>query len=92
MSNFMIDEKEFPEPHVFKPERWLENTELQKSKYFAPFGVGPRICAGRYLAESESRLLVASFVQRFSFTPYDSKPIPYAEGMISRTRRLFGRI
>lgn len=79
MSNFFIDDTIYPEPDKFIPERWLKNPELSKSKHFLPFGVGPRICAGRYLAEVESRLIVANFLQRFSFVPYDGKPLPYQE-------------
>lgn len=81
LNNFLMDKTEFPEPEKFIPERWLNNLDLEKSKFFTPFGVGPRICVGRYLAESESRLIVANFLQRFSIAPFEAQSIPYTDGM-----------
>lgn len=41
------DEKHFPEPHIFKPERFLPDNKDSIPKYaFLPFGEGPRICLG----------------------------------------------
>lgn len=41
------DEKHFPEPHAFKPERFLPDNKDSIPKYaFLPFGEGPRICLG----------------------------------------------
>jgi cytochrome P450 len=35
----------FPDPFTFKPERWLNNKELQK--YQVTFGKGRRGCLGK---------------------------------------------
>lgn len=45
-----MDEKFFPEPNKFKPERFSpENIHtIHKYTYF-PFGDGPRACIGKYL-------------------------------------------
>lgn len=45
----------FPEPKVFKPERWLPlNTEGQRlMKYLAAFGKGSRQCVGMELGKAE---------------------------------------
>ncbi len=47
MSPWMItmSAKVFPEPFKFKPERWLDNKELQK--YQVTFGKGRRACMGK---------------------------------------------
>lgn len=41
-----LDEKYFPSPHKFIPERFLENWEYNKYSYL-PFGEGPRMCLGK---------------------------------------------
>lgn len=39
------DEKHFPEPEKYIPERFLENVNIDKLIHF-PFGYGPRMCIG----------------------------------------------
>jgi len=38
----------FPEPHIFRPERWLDGGKLSNKldKYFVAFGKGSRQCLG----------------------------------------------
>ncbi|KAK6525367.1 hypothetical protein TWF694_005506 [Orbilia ellipsospora] len=50
----------FPEPHTFKPERWLHATDDMKSASLA-FGGASRRCLGEHLAMMELRLLIALF-------------------------------
>ncbi|KAI5358507.1 Putative cytochrome P450 [Septoria linicola] len=45
----------FPEPHAFKPERWLNPTKEMLRDWF-PFGLGPRQCIARNLAMLELTL------------------------------------
>ena len=61
-----VDEKHFPKPGKFIPERWLKgpNGEASESKQthpfvYMPFGFGPRMCIGRRFAEIEIHILVA---------------------------------
>lgn len=42
------DPIEFPNPHLFIPDRWTE--KLKKSKYNLIFGQGPQKCPGREMA------------------------------------------
>jgi cytochrome P450 len=39
----------FPDPTVFKPERWLDDEEkvAKMKQSFIPFLIGPRACIGR---------------------------------------------
>ncbi|MBM3809472.1 MAG: cytochrome P450 [Acidimicrobiia bacterium] len=62
------DPRWWPEPEVFRPERWAEKSERPKYAYF-PFGGGSRICIGEAFAWTEAILLLATIAQRWSFTP-----------------------
>ncbi|KAF3037610.1 hypothetical protein E8E12_002420 [Didymella heteroderae] len=45
----------FPEPHEFRPERWLDATDEMTKHWFA-FGAGSRACIARNLATLELHL------------------------------------
>jgi cytochrome P450 len=62
------DPRFYPEPDVFRPERFApgEEAKLPRMAYL-PFGGGPRACIGKAFATMEGRLLLANLVQRFSF-------------------------
>ena len=59
----------FPDPHTFRPERWLEPTTMGKSLDFQAstmvFGPGTRICLGMNLAVTEIRMALAAVFRRF---------------------------
>ncbi len=58
----------WPEPDVFRPQRFLSPpADRPKFAYF-PFGGGPRICIGNHMAMLEGPLVLASLVDRFHFT------------------------
>ena len=70
MSQWVVhhDERWFPDPWSFRPERWLtpESSDLPRFAYF-PFGGGPRICVGQHFALLELILLVARITQTHRF-------------------------
>lgn len=53
----------FPEPEEFRPERWLESTELDN--WLVAFSRGPRMCLGINLAWAELRLGFAHVYRKF---------------------------
>lgn len=58
-----FNEKVFPDPFSFQPERWLEeNTEATKS--FFAFGAGSRACIARNLATFELYMGAERLVER----------------------------
>ena len=67
MTSLLIHENEdiFPDPRVFRPERWLEGNRLQR--YLTPFTRGSRACLGINLAWAEMYLILASVFRRFEF-------------------------
>lgn len=49
----------FPDPHLFRPERWLESSSEQQAamqRFFVPFGKGSRNCLGMEVAKMELAL------------------------------------
>ncbi|ORY81226.1 cytochrome P450 [Leucosporidium creatinivorum] len=56
------------DPFVFRPERWLEETQEMKAS-FIPFSVGGRACPGLNLAWVDMRLLLSAIARRFNVSP-----------------------
>lgn len=61
------NERIFPEPQVFKPERWLGTENKRLERYLIPFNRGTRSCLGINLARAELYLILASVYRRFDF-------------------------
>lgn len=62
---------------AFSPERWLEGNNPQLDATSAkrvsmPFGGGPRICPGRYLALLEMKMAMATLLGRFDIAALDT--------------------
>ncbi|MFK7932042.1 MAG: cytochrome P450 [Saprospiraceae bacterium] len=49
----------------FKPERFIEDEKLAKSKKYFPFGAGPRMCIGNSFALAEISCFLHTFFQSF---------------------------
>ncbi|KAI0814212.1 cytochrome P450 [Xylaria sp. FL0064] len=50
----------------FRPERFLENKSLPRTKGYAPFGGGHTYCPGRLFAQREIYLVVAEILWRYT--------------------------
>jgi len=73
------DERWFPNPDVFVPERWTPEFEkaLPKGAY-TPFGGGPRICIGQSFAMMEAVILLAGMAQNYRLRLIGEAPEPEA--------------
>lgn len=65
------DPKVFPDPYMFIPERWIENSqdrlkEMEASMFV--FGAGSRICIGKSIALVEIYKLVPEILRRYTIT------------------------
>ncbi|KAF9468288.1 cytochrome P450 [Collybia nuda] len=79
-----------PDPHVFKPERFLKEPgkELPPDPTDYAFGYGRRICPGRYLGLNSSWIGIATMLSTFSITKAldkDGNPIEPTIGTTSGT-------
>jgi cytochrome P450 family 110 len=61
------DERVYPEPEAFRPERWLERKPSPFS--YTPFGGGPRRCLGAAFATYEMKIALATIVRTMTFEP-----------------------
>ncbi len=76
----------YPQPHEFKPERFLER---QFSPFeFLPFGSGARRCIGSALAMFELKLALAKIVSRWELELVDKQDIhPKRRGLVTAPER-----
>lgn len=66
---YQTDEKYFPNPDKFDPERFSEERKQDIEKCsFMPFGEGPRACLGQRFAILQVKVAVASIVREFALT------------------------
>ena len=73
----MHNPQNFPEPEVFKPERFLVDGKFQKNHLVCPFSIGLRNCLGKRLAEIEYFTFAAQIIQKFKISsnePIDLEP------------------
>ncbi|KAM8830138.1 cytochrome P450, family 3, subfamily A, polypeptide 65 [Synchiropus picturatus] len=75
------DPKLFPEPEVFKPERFSKENKDKMDPYsFLPFGAGPRNCIGMRFAVLMMKLNLVQILQNFSFITCSETDIPLELG------------
>ena len=75
--NVHYDPDHFPDPHSFKPERFLDNEgKFKHDDRVIAFGTGKRICPGQGLAEKEFFLFLIGILQRFDITPAPMQELP----------------
>jgi cytochrome P450 len=70
-----IDDRYVAEGARFKPERWLGEAGLSPAaarRISMPFGAGPRMCPGRYLALQEMKMVMLTLLTRFDIASVDT--------------------
>ncbi|VWX59317.1 Cytochrome P450 [Burkholderiales bacterium 8X] len=75
-----VSDEHVPQAASFEPARWLAEQDGQGATALAssakrtsmPFGAGPRICPGRYLALLEMKMAMAVLLGRFDIAGIDT--------------------
>ena len=83
-----LSDRYFPDPQAFNPKRWLdnENTSIPQARRVSmPFGSGPRVCPGRYLAMLEIKLAMAMLLKNFDIKSVDTPDGGEAQELMSIT-------
>ncbi|KAL4860734.1 hypothetical protein BDV12DRAFT_191531 [Aspergillus spectabilis] len=75
-SNFVhhFNDTIFPQPHEFRPERWLTSASSEQDRYLNPYSRGSRACIGINLAQIQLQVTLGHL-----FAHYDiqlCEPIP----------------
>jgi cytochrome P450 len=82
-----VDEAFVREAPAFKPERWLGEGGLSAAsakRISMPFGAGPRMCPGRYLAMQEMKMVLLTLL-----THFDIEYVGTADGSEPAERLMF---
>lgn len=72
-----VNEALIPNAAAYDPQRWLADggpgpAASQAKRISMPFGAGPRICPGRYLALLEIKMAMAVLLQHFDIAAVDT--------------------
>ncbi|KAJ5793144.1 uncharacterized protein N7503_009122 [Penicillium pulvis] len=89
---FNHDPEVYPEPSVFRPERYLpeEGRDVEPDPHGTSFGYGRRLCPGRIVADTSLFLTIANTLATFNITKgvgSDGReiepPVDFTPGIIS---------
>ena len=85
-----VSDEHVPQAAEFRPERWLAGEAPAQAASAAkrismPFGAGPRICPGRYLALLEMKMAMAMLLSYFEIEAVDTRDGGEAEERLSFT-------
>ncbi|KAJ6011441.1 hypothetical protein N7451_002853 [Penicillium sp. IBT 35674x] len=89
---FNHDPEVYPEPSVFRPERYLpeEGREVEPDPHGTSFGYGRRLCPGRIVADTSLFLTIANTLATFDITKGVGQngqeiepPVDFTPGIIS---------
>ena len=71
----------FPDPDVFKPERWQGEQAKELNKYLVPFSKGPRMCLGFNLGWAELRMVFAHIYRKFDLELADERQVLFSSSL-----------
>ena len=90
-----VRDDHLPRAAAFEPERWPETgtaatTASSAKRISMPFGAGPRICRGRYLALLEIKMAMAVLLGNFDIESVTTPDGKVAKELLSFTMEPVG--
>ena len=89
-----VSDRHFDNPEDFEPQRWLDDASSGPSRaamrVAMPFGAGPRMCPGRYLALLEMKMAMAMLLSSFDIEAVDTPDGQPAEERMAFTMNPVG--
>ncbi|CAH1780132.1 unnamed protein product [Owenia fusiformis] len=74
------DERFFPDPWTFKPERFIDTegklVPADQRKHLMPFGAGIRVCVGEQMARVRMFIFLTTMLQHYTFLPGSPDNLP----------------
>jgi len=76
------NEEDYPEPHEFKPERFIKDGKINpgvRDPSTIAFGFGRRVCPGQFLSSTSLFIFIASVLHAFTLEAakdQDGRPVP----------------
>ena len=79
------DVREWKEPDLFMPERFLDEAGKLvppgQNRSFLPFSAGRRVCLAETLAKMELFLVISNMLRKFKFSASPEYPLPDIDGV-----------
>ncbi|KAI8118596.1 putative cytochrome P450 4ac1 [Lucilia cuprina] len=87
--DIMRDPKHFPQPDLFKPERFLADVSVKRHPFaFVPFSAGSRNCIGQKFAILEMKSVLVAILKNFEIMPITKlEDLIFENGLILRTQQ-----
>jgi len=63
------DQHFWKDASAFRPQRFIDDPGVARSKHYYPFGAGPRMCVGNNYAMVEMSFFLFSFFKKFQLQP-----------------------